>query len=221
MGTKKELKKLLERVEAIEAEIKAFKETAEKNVATISAEIEKLVAASKPPVEHKHIAKPPVKKAHEAKAVKPARRPRKPVEAPAKSIEATEKKKTVIPEPKPAESDSVKEPLKAAKTRTRKPRAVKTVENKPEKAFFVLYNCDEAKTPESLYNRNDESFRDTQIGRRGLWNKLKNEIKEGRIELLDNYPIKNVRLEIQSGNPESIGQHLKYGLIEKVVPEAE
>ena len=49
-----------------------------------------------------------------------------------------------------------------------------------------------------------------------MWNKLKVEMAEGRIELLDGYPIRNVRLEIQSGNPESVNKYLNYGMIEKV-----
>lgn len=42
MSKKKDLKKLMDRIDAIEAEIKAFKETAEKNVAALSDEIGKL-----------------------------------------------------------------------------------------------------------------------------------------------------------------------------------
>ncbi len=99
---------------------------------------------------------------------------------------------------------------------TRRKRTPSVKEAPARRASFVLYNCDEVKSPESKYNRNDETFSDSQRGRRGLWNKLKNEITEGRIVLLDGYPIRNVRLEIQSGSPESVSKHLKYGLIEKV-----
>ena len=133
--------------------------------------------------------------------------PDKPVEAPAaeqpkptRSRRATSAKKSA------AEGTPVEQPARKRRTPAKK----------PERASFVLYNCDEAKSPESKYNRNDETFRDSQLGRRGLWNKLKTEIAEGRIELLDNYPVRNVRLDIQSGDPVSVSQHLKYGAIEKV-----
>ena len=105
---------------------------------------------------------------------------------------------------------SAKEPTSAEQPSKRTPA------KKPERASFVLYNCDEEKSPESKYNRNDETFKDSQLGRRGLWNKLKTEIAEGRIELLDGYPIRNVRLDIQSGDPVSVSQRLKFGVIEKV-----
>ena len=67
-----------------------------------------------------------------------------------------------------------------------------------------------------MYNKNDETFRDTQLGRRALWNKLKVEITEGRIEVLEGKTMKDVRLEIADGAPESLGQYLKYGAIEKI-----
>ena len=219
VAKKKDLKKLIERIEAIEAEIKAFKETAEKNVATISAEIEKLVAASNPPVNSTR--KAPVKKAtekpkSEVKAVKPARKPRTALK-PVIQKDAASEHVELAPEAEKNESAQA-EPKIARKPRTvvQKPKTTRA-----ERATFVLYNCDEAKSPESKYNRNDETFSDSQRGRRGLWNKLKTELAEGRIELLEGYPIRNVRIEIQSGDPESVSQHLKYGLIEKVEQRTE
>lgn len=105
-------------------------------------------------------------------------------------------------------------------TRVRKPRAASAVKKpsarRKDVAVFALYNCDEEKSQESMYNRDNETFRDTQLGRRGLWAKLKTELAEGRIELLDGYPIRNVRLEIESGKPETLSPHLKYGFIGKV-----
>ena len=229
MAKKKELKKLLERIEAIEAAIREFKETAEKNAAVISGEIEKLAAVSKPvadsPSKHTGKAAAPVKKPVSAAetVAKPTRKPR-----------AAKKEQPVVPEKttpeqakeKPAPSKAValaEEKPKA--TLTRKPRATAKEPVRKTRTWkgtsFVLYNCDEAKTPESLYNRNDETFKDAGTGRRALWSKLKTEIAEGRIEILGNVPMDNLRIEIMDGKPESVSRHLKFGLIEKVEPKAE
>ena len=143
---------------------------------------------------------------------------------------STKSDKEPVPEPAPGEATPEEQPKPTRRRRAtsakksaaegtpveQPARKRRTPAKKPERASFVLYNCDEAKSPESKYNRNDETFKDSQLGRRGLWNKLKTEIAEGRIELLDGYPISNVRLEIQSGDPVSVSQHLKYGAIEKV-----
>ena len=223
VAKKKELKKLIERIEAIEAEIKAFKETAEKNVATISAEIEKLVAVSKPvaeaPVKRTRKAVAPVKKA--TTPAKPTRKPRakKTDAAVQEKTAATEQVETAPAEEKKKPAQKQTEP-KAA--RTRKPRTAEPKTRAPRQwkgVSFVLYNCDEAKSPESLYNRNDETFKDAGTGRRALWSKLKTEIAEGRIKILDNVPMDNIRLEIIDGKPESVSKHLQYGLIEKVEPK--
>ena len=147
----------------------------------------------------------------------------------------TKSDKEPVPEPAPVEATPEAQPKPTRRRRAtsakkyaaegtpveQPARKRRTPAKKPERASFVLYNCDEAKSPESKYNRNDETFKDSQLGRRGLWNKLKTEIAEGRIELLDNYPVRNVRLDIQSGDPVSVSQHLKYGVIEKAAPEAE
>ncbi len=101
------------------------------------------------------------------------------------------------------------EPSEKAKAKERKPRA-------PRTDSVVLYNCDEAKTPESMFNRGDEVFRDTIAGRRALLKKLKTEIAEGRIALLNNYPPKIMQIELLDGNYEPINKHLQYGLIDKI-----
>ena len=162
-----------------------------------------------------------VKKA-EAEAEKPEAEAKKPVRTRARKTAAPKEapKQEAVPEKTEAAPAEEKKAEKKTTARTRKPRAAaeakKPASRRKEVAVFALYNCDEGKSQESMYNRNDETFRDTQLGRRGLWAKLKTEINEGRIELLDGYPIKNVRLEIESGNPESLSQHLKYGFIGKV-----
>ncbi len=101
------------------------------------------------------------------------------------------------------------EPSDKAKTKERKSRA-------PRTDSVVLYNCDEAKTPESMFNRGDEVFRDTIAGRRALLKKLKTEIAEGRIALLNKYPPKIMQIELLDGNYEPVNKHLQYGLIEKI-----
>ena len=142
----------------------------------------------------------------------------------------TKSDKEPVPEPAPVEATPEEQPKPTRRRRAtsskksaaegtpveQPARKRRTPAKKPERASFVLYNCDEDKSLESKYNRNDETFKDSQLGRRGLWNKLKTELAEGRIELLDGYPIRNVRLEIQSGDPVSVSQHLKFGVIEKV-----
>ena len=145
----------------------------------------------------------------------------------------TGKRRTPVPEPAPVEATPEEQPKPTRRRRATSAKksvaegtpveqpARKTPARRSERASFVLYNCDESKSPESKYNRNDETFKDSQLGRRGLWNKLKTEIAEGRIELLDGYPIRNVRLDIQSGDPVTVNQHLKYGVIEKVEQKAE
>ena len=141
------------------------------------------------------------------------------------TVKTGEKKETTEQEAAVEKIEAVqaadKEAAKKHAARARRPRGTSTEGKKPvsrrkDVAVFALYNCDEGKSQESMYNRNDETFRDTQLGRRGLWAKLKTEITEGRIELLDGYPIRNVRREIESGSPESVSAHLKYGLIEKI-----
>ena len=142
----------------------------------------------------------------------------------------TKSDKEPVPEPAPVEATPEEQPKPTRRRRAtsakksaaegtpveQPARKRRTPAKKPERATFALYNCDEVKSPESKYNRNDETFRDSQLGRRGLWNKLKTELAEGRIELLDGYPIRNVRLDVQSGDPVSVSQYLKYGVIEKV-----
>ena len=239
MSKKKDMKKLIERIEAIETEIKSFKETAEKNVATLSAEIERLTSTAKsdkespkPKRTRKTSPKNTVKKDHEvsgeekasAKATVRKTRTRKSQKekVDASETSATKNETADTQEANPAEEKTSVEKPKA--TRTRKPRtAVKSDGEKKERkprewkgASFVLYNCDEAKTPESMFNRNDETFKDNGVGRRALWNKLKTEIEEGRIELLNNTPIKNVQLDVTGDKPESANKYLKYGLIERV-----
>lgn len=229
MSKKKELKKLIERIEAIEAEIKAFKETADKNVATISAEIEKLMMVSKPVAEaptkntrkaaakkptEKVAAKPEVKAGPEKKTTPSTRKPRTVKKPVVQEKAVPEQVETVSVEEKPASAEA-----KAKAPRTRKPRTAAPKTRAPRQwkgASFVLYNCDETKSSESLYNRNDETFKDAGTGRRALWSKLKTEVTEGRIEVLGNVPMDNLRLEILDGKPESVSKHLKYGLIEKV-----
>ena len=192
------MEKLEESILILGKTMAVFKDVAEKNAAMLSEKIEKLSA----PAEEIQKPKRTRKSAAAAKT--------------AKKEEVKEKPPVVLEEAKAPEPVKEEKPVK----RQRKPRAAspkqeeKKVPAKP-KAEFILYNCDESKSPASMYNRNDETFRDTQLGRRALWNKLKGEISGGKIEILENYPMKNIRLEIAEGEPESINKYLKYGLIEK------
>lgn len=153
---------------------------------------------------------------------KPAAAPAEPKAARPVRKRRTSTAKTATVEKKPAvkRTGTAKAAAKAQtpkkETAAGKPKAAPRPGRLKDVDVFALFNCDEEKTRESMYNRNDETFRNTQLGRRGLWAKLKTEILEGRIELLDGYPIRNMRLDIESGNIETASAHLKYGIIEKV-----
>ena len=222
MSKKKEIKELVGRIEQMEAELRQLRATAEKNAASLSAQIEKLSAAAESPAVKREKTTTVGGTTKEETAGKTTRKrgPRKTAQT---NVEAP-KEEVPVKQESPAEEKAPAEEKKT-RTRTRKPRAADEKQEPAEKsasgrtadrATFVLYNCDEAKTPESMFNKNDETFRDTQQGRRALWNKLKAEIVEGRIQLLDNYPIKNVRLEVSGGAPDSVNKYLKYGFIEKI-----
>ena len=234
MSKKKDLKILIERIDAIEAEIKSLKETAEKNVVTISAAIEKLVAAPRTVGSEK----PKAARAQKSNAVSSAKEETKAetknekkdasmtAERKPRTGRASEKnpssRKTSAPKKQTTEKQKPKSAEQPKAARTKTPAAVNEGEKQEKKtrtwkgASFILYNCDEAKTPESMFNRNDDIFKDTGTGRRALWNKLKTEITEGRIELLNNQPVKNVQIDITGGNPESVNKYLKYGWIERL-----
>ena len=225
MSKKKEIKQLQQEIAELKAEITEMKETAQKNATMLVEKIEQLAVPSEKP-----------KMKRETKKVAPASVPAKASKKKTgtKKI-ADEEGATVSPgkdEPpvvfeKPAEEEAKTE----KKTRTRKPRAAVKTSKEAEptstpkekksraprtKFSFILYNCDELKSSESLFNRNDETFTDTALRRKALWNKLKTEVSEGRIKILDNVPMDNIRLEILSGAPESVNKHLQYGLIEKI-----
>ncbi len=126
-----------------------------------------------------------------------------------------------VPEAKPdtTSEPDVKWEKEDAPASEAEPKEKKT--RAPRTDSVVLYNCDEAKSPESLFNRGDEVFRDSTVGRRALLNKLRTEIAEGRIALLNNYPPKIMQIEILDGNYAQVNKHLQYGLIEKIPKTAE
>ena len=240
MGNKK-IKKCQKKIAKYTKKLQKYRDllaelTADKEPVTVVAMEKAKVALPDKPVEAP-AAEPALVEAPAAEQPKPTRSRRatsskKP--APEATVveqsKPTGKRRTPVPESAPVEATPEEQPKPTRRRRatsTKKSAAEgtpveqparkrRTPAKKPERASFILYNCDEEKSPESKYNRNDETFKDSQLGRRGLWNKLKTEIAEGRIELLDGYPIRNVRLDIQSGDPVSVSQRLKFGVIEKV-----
>lgn len=188
MSKKKEIKALCEAIAGLKLEIAEMRETAQQNASMLAEKIEKLSAA-------------------DTEKTKPAERNRKPrMQTPAKEQAAAKPKQKAAPVKKEKTEPEKKTPPVKKAAASRAPRVTSTL---------TLYNCDENKSPESMFNKGDEVFRNTQAGRRALWNKLKKEIDEGRIAVLDGYPMKNLRLEIADGNAVTANKYLKFGFIEK------
>ena len=78
---------------------------------------------------------------------------------------------------------------------------------------FVFFNCDENKNESSMnifYNK--VTYKDTKISRKRLFNKIKSESLEGRVEIAEeNLP--KVEDTIINGNPEDAGQFIKFGAV--------
>ena len=237
MSNKKKIKLIKTRIEELETMIRELKAAMESKQAEPEVKEEKPALVSAP-------AQP--KTARKQTAAPARNRKKKPAseaaeeKAPSgKQIAAMEEEVPVIFEPAAESAATETEPIKEAEATG--PASEEKAEAKPQKrrrsmasvkakkvpakrkpptmkpnATFVLYNCDENKSPASMYNRDNETFRNTQLGRRALWNKLKTEIAEGRIEVLEGKTMKDVRLEVADGDPETLSQYLKYGAIEKI-----
>jgi len=242
---KKKIKKLESQVEALQAKLAEMAEVVDSIAATQKKISVKVLAALDEPAGKKTASKEVKKEeapkrsrrgktSNDASATKetaPVRRgrPKKTETAAAKEAPKAGQRRGRKPaEPSkaaPAEKKEAK-PLKAAAEPAAKraaspaPAEKKAVKGKTERAprtdTVILYNCDEAKSPESMFNRGDEVFRDSIAGRRALLKKLKTEIAEGRIALLNNYPPKIMQIEVLDGRYDPVNKHLQYGFIAKV-----
>ena len=97
------------------------------------------------------------------------------------------------------------------------PDAVRVVKNDPPKKAYVFFNCDADKSQASkniFYN--NEIFRDVNAARKALWDKVKEEIEEGRIALIDDQFTK-VRHEILDGSPVEAAKYLQFASIDEMI----
>ena len=108
----------------------------------------------------------------------------------------------------------------AEKKTTRRTRTTKSVEPsrkarpEPTKKAFVFFNCDLEKSQASkniFYN--NEIYRDVVAARKLLWDKIKEEVDSGRVQVIDEqYSL--IRREILEGDPVVAAQYLQYGTID-------
>ncbi len=247
---KKKIKKLESQVEALQAKLAEMAEVVDSIAATQKKISVKVLAALDEPAGKKKVSgemkkEETLKKRSGRKPANEAAVPKKAAAARRGRPKKTETEGTSKDTPKPGRRSSRKtaEPTqKAVADETPKkkkeasaepevkwesapaPEEKKTVSEKkgraPRTDSIILYNCDEAKSPESMFNRGDEVFRDSTAGRRALLKKLKTEIAEGRIALLNNYPPKIMQIEILDGRYEPVNKHLQYGFIDKISKDA-
>ena len=78
---------------------------------------------------------------------------------------------------------------------------------------FVFFNCDAEKSESSMnIFYNDTVFKDTIISRKRLLQKVKTEIKEGRIKIEDS-DLSKVEEFIMKGDPVGASEFITYGAI--------
>lgn len=92
---------------------------------------------------------------------------------------------------------------------------LKTFVNKYEAntKSYDFYNCDEWKSADSMnpiYNK--ESFLDTRGGRRALWAKIKEELRDGNI-VIDEADLPAARTCVFEGDPAEASDYITYGCI--------
>lgn len=81
------------------------------------------------------------------------------------------------------------------------------------KKVYVFFNCDEEKSETSMnifYNK--EVFKDTKTSKKLLWNKVLEEVKEGRVQIADEN-LKAAQEAVTNGDPCDASQYLHYGEI--------
>ena len=97
------------------------------------------------------------------------------------------------------------------------PEATATTKNEPPKKAYVFFNCDAEKSQASkniFYN--NEIFRDVNGARKALWDKVKEEMEQGRVVLLDEQ-FSKVRHEILNGSPVEAAKYLQFASIDEMI----
>ncbi|MBP3780324.1 MAG: hypothetical protein ILA30_01510 [Selenomonas sp.] len=85
-----------------------------------------------------------------------------------------------------------------------------------EKKVYVFFNCDEEKTQKSMnIFYNNTVYNTTKKGRKELLTKVEEEIKAGRVNVLDG-KMDAVSKEITDGEPTKASQYLQYASIESL-----
>ena len=97
------------------------------------------------------------------------------------------------------------------------PEAARTAKSEPPKKAFVFFNCDGDKTQASkniFYN--NEIYRDVNSARKDLWDRIKDEVEKGTINVIDDEFTK-VRHEILYGSPVEAGKYLQFASIDEMI----
>ena len=101
----------------------------------------------------------------------------------------------------------------AVTTAATKVKAVKKTVAK--KYVYVFFNCNDNKDFHSMNIRyNNEVFADSPSGRKALFQKVKDEVAAGRVNVADK---KAVEQDILKGDPTEATNKLQYGDIERLV----
>jgi hypothetical protein len=84
---------------------------------------------------------------------------------------------------------------------------------KKEKYVYVFFNCDEKKSHASMnIEYNHEAFKDTKAAKQQLLDKVKSEVKSGRVQI-EEANLANVEQAILSSDPTSANQYLHFAQI--------
>lgn len=90
------------------------------------------------------------------------------------------------------------------------------VSSKDQGKAFIFFNCDAEKSQQSMnifYNH--AVYRNLRDSRRALWDKIKDEIDQGRVQVND-ADKKQLRYEILEGDPVRASDFMTYGAIIQV-----
>ena len=83
-----------------------------------------------------------------------------------------------------------------------------------EKKVYIFFNCDEAKSQQSMnVFYNNTVYGDTKKARKELLNKVEGELAEGKLQI-EEAALEGVRDSIMNGNPTDASASIKFGAIE-------
>ena len=121
-----------------------------------------------------------------------------------------------MPRTKNENGEEVKKPARRGRP-PKNPDAVRPVRNDPPKKAYVFFNCDAEKSQASkniFYN--NEIFRDVNAARKALWDKVKEEVDKGTVNII-NDEFTKVRHEILEGSPVEAGKYLQFATIDEML----